>query len=63
MTFKNELNNYYANVGKNISDDIHKNNFVKLNWNDMNKNCHINNSIFLEQIDPFEISVIKENTR
>jgi hypothetical protein len=28
----NEFNNYYINVGKNISDDINIGNYNKLNW-------------------------------
>jgi len=39
-----------------ISDDIHKNNFEKLNWNDLNKNCYVNDSIFLNSIDLSEMS-------
>jgi hypothetical protein len=52
----NELNNYYINDGKNIFDEINTSNYNKLNWNELNHNCHINDSIYLDPIYPIEIS-------
>jgi hypothetical protein len=37
----NEFNNYYINVGKNISDEINTSNYNKLNWNELNKNIFV----------------------
>jgi hypothetical protein len=52
----NEFNNYYINVGKNISDEINTSSYNKFNWNELNKNCYINDFIYLDPIHPFEIS-------
>jgi hypothetical protein len=52
----NEFNNYYINVGKNISGEIIISNYNKLNWNELNTNCQINDFIYLDPIYPFKIS-------
>lgn len=41
----NELNNFFANVGKNIQYDFDKNGFVKTPWSWLNKKCFIQDSI------------------
>lgn len=62
----NKLNNYYINVGKNVFDEINISNYNKLIWNELNQDCHINESIYLVPIYPIEISnfvsQIPENT-
>lgn len=46
INIANEFNTFFANVGKNIEDNIIKNGYEYEDWIDLNKNCHVNNSIF-----------------
>jgi len=51
----NELNNFFANVGKNIEYDFDKNGFLKKPWSWLNNKCFIQDSIFLTPISQTEI--------
>lgn len=51
----NILNDYFTNVGENISKNIKKKNYHKLDWKYLNNNCHVDESLFLNPISTNEI--------
>lgn len=51
----NELNNFFADVGKNIEYDFDLNGFLKKPWSWLNKNRFIRDLIFLTPISQIEI--------
>jgi len=55
ISITNKFNKYFIDVSNDIEKNILKTNYVKENWENLNLNCHINNSIFLIPITRDEI--------
>lgn len=55
INIANQFNTFFTNVGKNIEYNIIKNGYEYEDWTDLNKNCHVNNSMFLTPVTQAEI--------